>query len=95
MLLRNTTHGDDGGSGIGMMTTCELCRKYSASLRIEPVTDGDYTKCISVVFDGTAGGPCRIEICPLLFPNNIGKRIQRQATVLGGLRLNLLVKPRF
>ncbi len=54
---RITTHGDDGGSGIGMMTTCELCRKYRASLRIESATDGDYTKCISVVFDGAARMP--------------------------------------
>ncbi len=54
---RITTHGDDGGSGIGMMTTCELCRKYGASLRIEPATGGDYTKCVSVVFDGASRMP--------------------------------------
>jgi len=48
---RVTMHKDTGGSGIGMMTTYEICNKIQADFLIEehpPVAL--YTKCISVTF---------------------------------------------
>lgn len=54
---RITTHKDDGGSGIGLMTVTEIANKYKASLAIEEL-DGKtsqntgYKKRVSVIFDG-------------------------------------------
>lgn len=49
---RITTHADSGGSGIGMMTICELCRKYHASLLIDQSNENaPYTKTITIEFD--------------------------------------------
>lgn len=48
-----TTHADEGGSGIGMMSTFEIIRKYSASFIIEEYPQGyEFRKKISIVFDG-------------------------------------------
>lgn len=50
---RVTTHADSGGSGIGMMTTYEICKRYRASFLVEDLdSDAIYTKCVSVCFDG-------------------------------------------
>ena len=53
-VTRVTTYSDKGGSGIGFMTTFEILREHSASLIIEekPVSDSDYTKSVTVRFDG-------------------------------------------
>ncbi|MCM1159133.1 MAG: hypothetical protein NC300_02625 [Bacteroidales bacterium] len=53
-LKQITTHADDSGSGIGLMTTSELIQKYSASLIINefPSAAGQFTKEISVLFNG-------------------------------------------
>ena len=49
---RYTTHKDTGGSGIGMMTTFEIIRKYQASYAInETIDDSNYSKCITITFD--------------------------------------------
>lgn len=51
--LRVTTHKDEGGSGIGMMTTFEILKKYKASFTIdEQIDNGTYTKKVCVCFDG-------------------------------------------
>lgn len=51
-IKRTTTHPNEGGSGIGLMTTYELIRKYEASLEIEEYQEGDlFTKRVSIVFD--------------------------------------------
>lgn len=48
-----TTHADSGGSGIGMMTTYEICKRYHASFLVEDLgSNSVYTKCVSVCFDG-------------------------------------------
>lgn len=52
--LKNcTTHKSDGGSGIGLVTSYELLKKYEASLAIEEFVQdsGLYTKKLSVVFN--------------------------------------------
>ena len=50
---RITTHADNGGSGIGMMTTHDICEKYHASFLIEYFEDvAEYRKRVSVRFDG-------------------------------------------
>lgn len=50
-IRRVTTHAGDGGSGIGMMSTCELCRKYGAQFQIREFEPGMlFTKCVSVTF---------------------------------------------
>lgn len=46
-----TTHGDDNGSGIGLMQTAALLNTHNGSLYIEEFVSGQYTKKISVVFD--------------------------------------------
>ena len=52
-LKNYTTHKADGGSGIGLVTSYELLKKYRASLAIEEFTQdsGLYTKKLSVVFN--------------------------------------------
>lgn len=50
---RYTTHKEQGGSGIGLMTAYELMNKYCASFEIEEFTDNSlFTKRVSVIFDG-------------------------------------------
>lgn len=50
---RVTTHGDSGGSGIGMMTAFEISRRYNASLYIdESVANGIYVKKVGMRFNG-------------------------------------------
>lgn len=48
---RYTTHKKEGGSGIGLMQTFELLKKYNASFEMEELSDGTYTKRVSVYFD--------------------------------------------
>lgn len=49
---RITTHRDTGGSGIGMMTICEICKKCEASFSISPYTNSSlYTKAVKICFD--------------------------------------------
>ena len=49
-----TTHENQGGSGIGLMTTFEIARKYNSSLIIEENVPSDigYTKTVEIHFDG-------------------------------------------
>lgn len=48
---RITTHAEEGGSGIGMETAFEICKKTQADFLIEEHPPVDlYTKCISVTF---------------------------------------------
>lgn len=45
-------HEDDGGSGIGMMSTHDICKRYSASFHIEIIEKPSiYTKCVSIRLD--------------------------------------------
>ena len=48
-----TTHKADGGSGIGLMVTWELLKKYQASLIIDEnvFVDDVFTKKIMICFD--------------------------------------------
>lgn len=48
-----TTHKEDGGSGIGLVSTYELLQKYQASLHIDECVNSknDYTKQVSIIFD--------------------------------------------
>ena len=49
---RNTSRKDSGGSGIGLMTVCNLCKKHHASFYIRVLHgDIDYSKVITVLFD--------------------------------------------
>ena len=49
---RYTTRKSDGGSGIGLMTTIELLKKYKASFELEEFNENaSYTKSISLVWD--------------------------------------------
>ena len=51
-IIRTTTHSSTGGSGIGLMNTFELLKKYSASFIITESTDTTiFTKTISIYFD--------------------------------------------
>ena len=52
-LKKITTHADNGGSGIGLTTSFEIFKKYSASFLIEEFSDGNilFTKRVSVKFD--------------------------------------------
>lgn len=48
-----TSHADSGGSGIGMMSTHELCRRYHASFVIEEFPpDMLYSKRVTICLDG-------------------------------------------
>lgn len=50
---RYTTHKEEGGSGIGLMTTFEILRKQNGSFEIEEFADNSmFTKRVSVLFDG-------------------------------------------
>ncbi len=52
---RYTTRAHTGGSGIGLMTTSELLKKYNASFEIEEfIGNPSYTKRISVIFDDSS-----------------------------------------
>ncbi|MDE5943511.1 MAG: hypothetical protein K2H30_04810 [Clostridia bacterium] len=49
---RITTHKNEGGSGIGLMTLFEILNRYNASYRLDEKPDRDgYTKCVSIIFD--------------------------------------------
>ncbi len=52
-LQNYTTHKDEGGSGIGLVTSYELIKKYNASLIIEEYAQdsGLYTKKVSLIFN--------------------------------------------
>ncbi len=51
-LQRHTTHQDTGGSGIGLMTTFEIIKKYRASFVIdEKLNNNFYTKKLTISFD--------------------------------------------
>jgi sensor histidine kinase regulating citrate/malate metabolism len=52
-VKKTTTHAESGGSGIGMMTTFEILKRYHASFAIEEYGDSDclFTKKVSVSFD--------------------------------------------
>ncbi len=49
---RITTHKNDGGSGIGLMTLFELLNKYNASFCLDEKQNNEFTKCIQITFDG-------------------------------------------
>lgn len=51
---RYTTHKKEGGSGIGLMSTYELAKKYGASIVIDETSAETqlYMKKISIIFDG-------------------------------------------
>ena len=50
---RITTHKDSGGTGIGLITTFEILKKYSASFVIdETIQNERYIKKVAVCFDG-------------------------------------------
>lgn len=50
-LEKTTTHA--GGSGIGLMNTWALLKKYNASFELDETIPGSiYTKCVSICFDG-------------------------------------------
>ena len=54
-LEPTTTHKESGGTGIGFITTFETMEETKASLIIEEkqkITENDYTKSISIRFDG-------------------------------------------
>lgn len=47
-----TTHKNDGGSGIGLVTVSEILRRYNASLEIEQnLHNTNFTKRVSVLFN--------------------------------------------
>ena len=47
-----TTHKNDGGSGIGLMTVSELCAKYNAGFTVEDLPgSASYRKKVSVCFN--------------------------------------------
>lgn len=48
---RVTTHKDDGGSGIGLMTLFEILNKYNASFCLDERQNNEFTKCIRLTFD--------------------------------------------
>lgn len=48
---RITTHRDDGGSGIGLMTLFEILNKYQASFCLDERQNMEFTKCIQITFD--------------------------------------------
>lgn len=52
-IKQYTTHKKDGGSGIGLMSTCELLQKYQASIQIEEYMNSEslYQKKVSILFD--------------------------------------------
>lgn len=52
-LQHYTTHKEEGGSGIGLVTSYELMKKYNASLVIEEYAkdSGLYTKKVSLIFN--------------------------------------------
>ncbi len=50
---RITTHKEDGGNGIGLMTLFEILNKYNASYSLnEQLINSEFTKYIEVTFDG-------------------------------------------
>lgn len=52
-IRRVTTRAANGGSGIGMMTIFEICKRYHASFLVEDLgSEPIYTKRVSVRFDG-------------------------------------------
>ena len=53
-LKQITTHEDDEGSGIGLMTTKSFLQKYQASMVIDEFNSnaGGFTKGISIIFNG-------------------------------------------
>ncbi len=52
-IKRTTTHAENGGSGIGLMSTYEICTRYHASFMIECYKPTNtYRKCVSILFDG-------------------------------------------
>ncbi len=51
-IRKNTTHKETGGSGIGLMTAMDICRKYQASFCIDEILpDNTYTKKVTICFD--------------------------------------------
>ncbi|MEL4105336.1 GHKL domain-containing protein [Oscillospiraceae bacterium WX1] len=52
-IHKTTTHAEEGGSGIGLMTTFEILKKNEASFVIEDlVGNTQFTKKVSACFDG-------------------------------------------
>lgn len=51
-IMKTTTHANEGGSGIGLMTTFEIIKKYQASFIIEELPNSQlFTKKVSICFD--------------------------------------------
>lgn len=46
-----TTHKNEGGSGIGLMTLFEMLNKYNASFCLDERQKNGFTKCIRLTFD--------------------------------------------
>ena len=69
-IKQTTTHQGDGGSGIGMLNTYELSKKYNASLVIdESAHSNSFTKNVSICFDNLGQyrvTTCHTELVPLL-----------------------------
>ena len=51
-MFKYTSRKKKGGSGIGTMSTIELCKNYNASYTINENVDSDFTKYVSIEFDG-------------------------------------------
>lgn len=47
-----TTHANSGGSGYGMVTVFEICRKYGASFVLEETPEKVFSKKVAICFDG-------------------------------------------
>lgn len=47
-----TTHANSGGSGYGMVTVFEICRKHGASFVLEETPEKVFSKKVTICFDG-------------------------------------------
>ena len=50
-LKPSSTHEDEGGTGIGLITTYETINSCNASLIINEITNSNYTKSLEIKFD--------------------------------------------
>lgn len=66
---RITTHGGNGGSGIGLMTLFDTLRSFKASYYLDEMPQGGFKKCVCITFDGKDGyairsaRPCVKKVC--------------------------------
>lgn len=52
-----TTHAQEGGSGLGLLSLFQILKKYNASFMIDETPLNGFTKCVSVILNG-AGNYC-------------------------------------